>query len=71
MKKYKVKIYTTAPDLSPECIMDEFMLEETLFLQESNFLRLEDDTTNKCFLLNISQIVGIEWDEGVENERMD
>jgi hypothetical protein len=66
MKKYKVKVHTTSPDLLPTCVMDEFMLEETLMLEDTNFLRLDDDTEEKFFLLNVSQIVGIEWMETQE-----
>jgi hypothetical protein len=62
LKKFRVKIYTTSPDLSPECIMDEFMIRETFPLSDEEWLILEDDTTDKVFEFNSSQIVGIEYE---------
>ena len=63
MKKYKVTIFTTSQDLSPEFYCDEFMLEEFLTFGEEEFIKVEDDTHDISCILNKSQIVGIEWVE--------
>lgn len=42
--------------------MDEFMIRETFPLSDEEWLILEDDTTDKVFELNSSQIVGIEYE---------
>ncbi len=37
------------------------MFRETFPLGDERFLELEDDTTDAFFMLNVDQIVGIEW----------
>jgi len=63
MKKFSVKIYTTSDDLLVDCIMDEFTLEELLPFEDEKFVKIEDDAKDISCLLNVSQIVGIEWEE--------
>ncbi len=62
MTKFKVQIYTTSSDLLLQCIMDEFALEEITNLEGEGFLKIDDDTLDKTYLLNVSQIVAIEWE---------
>ena len=66
MIKYNVVIHTKSPDFTPECRMDEEMvdnLHDRLCDPGQNFLQIEDDTSNKMFILNISEIIGIECEE--------
>ena len=60
MTKYKITIYTSSNDLLPECIMDEFMLDELINLGNERFIKIEDDTLDNFFILNSDHIVGFE-----------
>jgi hypothetical protein len=63
MRKYEVKVFTSCPDLYPTCVIDEFMLKEMLDFENAAFVMFEDDTRDYGFLLNMSQVIGIEWEE--------
>jgi hypothetical protein len=67
VKKYKVSIFTTSPDLLVDCIMDEEMISDFLPIHDEEFISIEDDVREVSYMLNVSQIVGIQCKE-VKND---
>jgi hypothetical protein len=63
MKKYNVTIYTTSEDLVVRTICDEHTINELGDYEDVKVLRIDDHTHDKGFILQGSQIVGIEWEE--------
>jgi hypothetical protein len=43
--------------------MDEYALDEFLDMEDATYITMEDDTIDRSFMLNKSQIVGIKWEE--------